>query len=102
MILQTLKTYNIDADSEFELLSIDLREHIRKNSIRSKRSTEEAKTKISLTAFNEDIDLYLEPNDHVLYGSDTPIYLVSEFWNRLTYKRGYFVNEKKYFTLFYF
>lgn len=73
---------------EYELGSIDHEQH--KNGLRIKRSVDNQT--VFFKAFGKNIELFLEPNDHVLYGSATPLYIASYSGGKIRYKNRLYVS----------
>lgn len=83
-IRQVFNTDRLDIP-EYELIHID-------QDFGSRVARSIANEKISLRAFGKDFDLILEPNDHVLYGSATPIFIASRDGDKWKYERKSFVS----------
>lgn len=89
-IFQVFNTHR-NAVPAYELGSINYVDHQQHNSgLRTKRSV--GNKKISFRAFGEDVELILEPNDNVLYGNATPLYIASYDGQKFTYERKPFVS----------
>lgn len=87
-ILQVFNSHR-HAMPEYELGSIDHEQH--KSGSRTKRSADNKK--VSFKAFGKNIDLFLELNDHVLYGNATPLYVASFDGRKIRYERRSFVSS---------
>lgn len=69
--------------------------HVVHKESRVRRSTDTPPTDmLKLRAFNQDYTLYMEQNNHVLVGTNTPIFLASINNNRaISYNRVKFVSQ---------
>lgn len=78
---------------KYELVDIFHRQYLPNRKLsRNERGLADEKV-ISLTSFGKNIDLFLEPNDHVLYGSNTPIYRSSMIGGKIIYHRQSMVKK---------
>lgn len=76
---------------EYEIASItygNFEQNERKTRI--KRSLND--NKVSFRAFGKEVELFLEPNHHVLYGNVTPLYIASFNGRKFKYERKPFVS----------
>lgn len=91
-IRQIFKTRRDDVP-QYDLVAFDLPDDFQYGpGNRSKRSYDDSeKKKILLNSFEFDLDLYLEPYDHVVFGDETPYYLASYHNGKVIYNKGLFV-----------
>lgn len=85
-IFRVFNTHRHDVP-EYEIASIKYGENAR-----TKRSVTD--NRVSFKAFGEKVELFLEPNNHVLYGSATPIYIASFDGKKFKYERKPFVSQR--------
>ena len=93
-ILQVFNSHR-HAMPKYELGSIDHDDYEQHRSgSRAKRSVDNKK--VSLKAFGKRVELFLELNDHVLYGNATPLYIASYDGRKLKYERRPYVSFHQY------